>query len=298
MLRYRRLRHQLLGCSLPCSPLRLPLAVLLNMSLLLAGPASAHIRLLAPQERYTEQESGDGGSCPCGVVVAGRRCRQPAERSDPNRVDDRATALRGGSTLRVRLEEYVGHAGRLRIAFDPDGAEMDDFNAHVLTDIPDPAGNAGNTGEDAIWEIEARLPNIDCERCTLQVVQRVDGDTQTPLLSPGASTGYYACADLALTHDPSLPEGYAEPRVVLNDLAAGGAEPAGGSATAAAGGAAPVDSSALRREGSGGGACGLGPQRPARGSGVLVLAALALLARRPRRNGGARWRAQGAVESG
>ncbi|MEY4549437.1 MAG: hypothetical protein RL685_5632 [Pseudomonadota bacterium] len=254
------------------------LAALLSMPLLV-GPASAHIRLLAPQDRYTEQERGDGGLCPCGVVVAGRRCRRPADRSDPNRVDERATELQGGSTLRVRLEEYVGHAGRFRIAFDPDGAELDDFDAHVLTDIPDPAGSTGNIGEGSIWEIEARLPNIDCERCTLQVVQTVDGDMLTPLLFPNADSGYFACADLVLTQDPSLPEGYAEPRVVSNDPAAGSAEPADGSAMAAAGGAAPVASGAVR-EGSAGG-CSLGPQGPARGAGVLVLAALALLARRP-----------------
>jgi MYXO-CTERM domain-containing protein len=266
-----------------CYRLLPPLVVLLSMPVLLAGPASAHIRLLAPQDRYTEQEKGEGGLCPCGVVVAGRRCRQPAERSDPNRVDQRATALRGGSTLRVRLEEYVGHAGRFRIAFDPDGAELDDFDAHVLTDIPDPAGSAGNIGEGSIWEIEARLPNIACERCTLQVVQTVDGDMLTPLLSPNADSGYFACADLVLTQDPSLPEGYAEPHVVSNDLAAASAEPVGGSATAAAGGAAPVASGALRREGSDGG-CSLGTQGPARGVGVLALAALALLARRPRRD--------------
>ena len=53
-------------------------------------------------------------------MTAGRRCRQPEERSDPNRAEERATSLPGGSVLAVRLEEYVGHAGRLRIAFDPD----------------------------------------------------------------------------------------------------------------------------------------------------------------------------------
>jgi hypothetical protein len=250
------------------------------MILQLAAPASAHIRLLEPQPRYTEREVGEGDFCPCGVVTGGRRCRQPAERSDPNRVEERATALLGGSSIRVRLEEYVAHSGRYRVAFDPDGADLDDFNAHVLTDIPDPEGNRGNTGEARIWEIEARLPNIDCDRCTLQVVQRADDDMQTPLLSPGEVATYFGCADLVLTRDPSLPEGYAEPRVVSNDTLVGGA--AGSSATAAASGE-PVDFSTPGPESSGG--CSLGALGTARGVEWTALAGLVLLARRARGSG-------------
>jgi hypothetical protein len=212
------------------------------------------------------------------VVTGGRRCRLPAERSDPNRSDERATALLGGSTLVVRLEEYVGHAGRLRVAFDPDGAELDDFDAHVLTDIPDPEGNRGNSGEGAIWEIEVRLPNIDCERCTLQVFQRVDGDQQNPVLSPD-ETGYFACADLLLTRDPSLPEGYAEPRIVSEQPAS--TEPGRGSVGATAGAEAPVTASTSSPE-SAAGACSLHVQGQAPGAGVLALAAWALCLRRRR----------------
>lgn len=256
--------------------LRSRLLPLLCVQVLLASPASAHIRLQVPQSRYTDRESGDGGFCPCGVVTGGRRCRLPAERSDPNRSDERATALPGGSTLRVRLEEYVGHAGRLRVAFDPDGAELDDFDAHVLTDIPDPEGNTGNSGEGSFWEIEVQLPNIDCERCTLQVFQRVDGDQQSPVLSPD-ETGYFACADLLLTRDPSLPEGYAEPRIVLEQPAS--SEPGGASAGAAAGTEPSATSSPPSPESSAG-ACSLHAQGQAQGAGVLALAAWVLCARR------------------
>ncbi|MEO8181800.1 MAG: SCE4755 family polysaccharide monooxygenase-like protein [Deltaproteobacteria bacterium] len=178
---------------------------------LLAGVASAHIHLLAPLPRYPDAVAGENKNCPCGVGTAGRTCSDPAERSDDNRSTDRATALLGGSLLTVRLSEYVGHSGRFRVAFDPDGADVADFNQHILTDIADPAGKLGNTGNGTLWEIAAQLPNIDCQSCTLQVVQVMNGDTQVPVADTVGQSTYYQCADLQLTRDPSQPEGYAPP---------------------------------------------------------------------------------------
>jgi len=176
-----------------------------------AGVASAHIHLLAPLPRYPDAVAGENKNCPCGVGTAGRTCSDPAERSDDNRSTDRATALLGGSLLTVRLSEYVGHSGRFRVAFDPDGADVADFNQHILADIADPEGKLGNTGNGTLWEIAAQLPNIDCQSCTLQVVQVMNGDTQVPVADTVGQSTYYQCADLQLTRDPSQPEGYAPP---------------------------------------------------------------------------------------
>lgn len=208
-----------------------PLAAL-GVSSLLSSAASAHIHLLEPVPRYPDEVSGENKNCPCGVGTAGRTCGKPEERSDPNRSTDRATALLGGSTITIRLDEYVGHDGRYRIAFDPEGADVTDFNQHILTDIPDPRGRAGNIGDGSIWEISARLPNIDCANCTLQIVQVMNGDTENPVADTVGQSTYYQCADVVLTKDPSLPEGYAEP-LIVQDVAAM-AEGAGGNAGAGA----------------------------------------------------------------
>jgi MYXO-CTERM domain-containing protein len=178
---------------------------------LLSGAAAAHIHLLEPLPRYPDAVAGENKNCPCGVGTAGRTCSDPAERSDDNRSADRATALLGGSMLIVRLSEYVGHEGRFRVAFDPDGADVADFNQHILTDIADPDGKAGNTGNGTLWEINARLPNIDCANCTLQVVQVMNGNAQAPVADTVGQSTYYQCADLQLTRDPSQPDGYAAP---------------------------------------------------------------------------------------
>lgn len=178
---------------------------------------SAHIHLLEPQPRYPDEVSGENKNCPCGVGTAGRSCSKPEERSDPNRSTDRATPLPGGSMLVVRLDEYVGHSGRYRIAFDPDGADLEDFNQHILADIPDPRGKAGNIDAGSLWEIAAALPNIDCDNCTLQVIQMMDGEMENPVADPVGRSSYYQCADLVLTADASKPAGYAEPVLVLGE---------------------------------------------------------------------------------
>jgi hypothetical protein len=178
---------------------------------LVSGVASAHIHLLAPVPRYPDAVAGENKNCPCGVGTAGRTCSDPAERSDGHRSTDRATALLGGSLLTVRLSEYIGHSGRFRVAFDPDGADVADFNQHILADIGDPAGKLGNTGNGTLWEIAAQLPNIDCENCTLQVVQVMNGNTQDPVADTVGQSTYYQCADLQLTRDPSQPDGYSPP---------------------------------------------------------------------------------------
>jgi MYXO-CTERM domain-containing protein len=193
----------------------LPLAGCVLALQLASGAASAHIHLLDPAPRYTDEVAGENKNCPCGVGTAGRRCSIPEERSDPNRSSVRTTTLTGGSMLTVQVDEYVGHSGRYRIAFDPNGADLEDFNQHVLLDIPDPRGAAGNIGNDSLWEFAVQLPNMDCENCTLQVIQMMDGNMADPVLDPVERSSYYQCADLVLTKDTSKPDGYAEPMIVF-----------------------------------------------------------------------------------
>ncbi|MEY2937310.1 MAG: hypothetical protein RL033_8059 [Pseudomonadota bacterium] len=149
--------------------------------------------------RYSDIKNGDNKSCPCGSGSTNRRCARPAEFSDPDRSTDRITTYAPGDTITVRFDEYVAHSGRYRIAFDPDGAELDDFNAHILLDEPDPVGKVGNAGSGSMWEFQVTLPDMTCENCSLQLIQVMDGNMEDLVLNPVDRGGtYFQCADVRL----------------------------------------------------------------------------------------------------
>jgi hypothetical protein len=168
---------------------------------LASSSASAHIELQAPLNRYSDIKSGDNKSCPCGSGTTNRRCNKPEELSDPDRSSDRETTFAPGDTITVRFDEYVGHSGRYRIAFDPDGADLEHFNQNILLDEPDPSGNVGNMGQGSLWQFQVKLPNMTCDNCTLQLIQSMDGNTTEPLLDPVARpSAYFQCADIVLAN--------------------------------------------------------------------------------------------------
>lgn len=216
---------------LPSTPLA---ALIAPAALFVASSALAHIELQEPTARYPR--SGNK-SCPCGEGDSNRRCDVPAaESSDPNRSVDPAkiTRFEVGSTITVRFLEYVNHAGRFRVAFDDNGADLADFNDHVLMDVADPNDQAGPR------EIEVTLPDTPCDNCTLQVIQAMHGDTENEVLDPAPLSTYYTCADIVLVPKGSLGDtggdaGTGEPG---DDLPAsdGGCGVAAGSASGAAGG--------------------------------------------------------------
>ena len=110
--------------------------------LLCALPAAAHIQLDAPLVRYSNANGEVNKHCPCG---GGTSSCSGAVLSDPNRSATRVTTYAPGETITVQWRETIGHTGRYRIAFDNDGADLADFNAHILADIADPVGSATAT---------------------------------------------------------------------------------------------------------------------------------------------------------
>jgi hypothetical protein len=174
-----------------------------------AGRAQAHIHLLEPIPRYPDQVANENKACPCGVGRSNRICQFEEDYSDPDRSLDRVTAFEAGSTITVRWDEYFAHAGRYRVAFDEDGADIFDFNDHPLIDIPDPRGREGNSGDGSIWEVDVTLPTTLCENCTLQLIQVMDGETEAPVDNPIGRSTYYQCADIRIVED--LPDPPAEP---------------------------------------------------------------------------------------
>ena len=156
----------------------------------LAAPAAAHIGLRFPPSRYGDSVLKEG---PCGLAGGGR--------------SDNVTVLEPGARLEVVWDEYVNHPGHFRISFDVAGdgdfvdpaclsgcdtrsPEIDTYsNATVLLDdIPDtPQGGESRA--------TVTLPDIECDRCTLQVIQVMYD--KPPYTVPGNDI-YYQCADLVL----------------------------------------------------------------------------------------------------
>jgi hypothetical protein len=169
-----------------------------GLALSVASNASAHIQLLDPAPRYEVQGETGIKSCPCGLGGSNRTCNVAADGSDPDR-STRVSRFEAGSTITVRFNEFVNHSGRFRVAFDPDGADVADFNANILNDIPDP-DNASNTE----WEIEVTLPDMTCTNCTLQLVQAMNGDMVNEVVDPSNISSYYACVDLELVAPGTL----------------------------------------------------------------------------------------------
>lgn len=177
---------------------------------LVTTTAYAHIELVEPLARYevTGVDTGIKG-CPCGLATGGgnsnRTCKVELDGSDPNRDESRALTVPAGSTLTLQFDETIGHAGKYRVAFDPEGADFFDFNEHVLTEVDDPQGNTGNAGG-MRWEIDVTLPETPCTNCTLQLIQVMEpstlGGTVDGTQLANMST-YYTCIDLVLTGEVS-----------------------------------------------------------------------------------------------
>jgi len=179
-------------CSLSCSAAS---SVAFILASFVSASASAHIELVEPAPRYTLPANK---SCPCGAGDSNRRCEQTAEEShDPLRSAN-VTTFEAGATIHVVADEYVDHAGRMRVAFDPSGADLADFNDNVLMDVADPSERGLSMATPHVWEFDVQLPDMTCEDCTLQVIQVMQGGTENPVMDPAPLSTYYTCADIRL----------------------------------------------------------------------------------------------------
>jgi hypothetical protein len=165
-----------------------PKPLLLVTALLLAGPASAHVRLESPASRYGDEMK----LRPCGITGGTRTTR--------------VTTVRPGQVITVVFDEFIDHPGYFRIAFDPAGdaalgppvwngsAFVNPPEVHVLVDpILNPPGPTHG-------EVPVTLPNVECDNCTLQLIQVM---TDKPPFD-GLDDFYYQCADLRLSSTAPL----------------------------------------------------------------------------------------------
>jgi hypothetical protein len=177
----------------------------------LAPFASAHFKLLEPQSWLVEADNGDPQKAgPCGGTQA-----NPGM---PSNVIGRVT---GGQKLHLKVQETVFHPGHYRVALavnsrtelppDPKATTRESARGpqSVSAEIQNPPqipvladGLFAHTARSATpWETDIDIPNINCEKCTLQIIQFMAEHG----LNRDGDFSYHHCADLRITADQSKP---------------------------------------------------------------------------------------------
>jgi hypothetical protein len=177
----------------------------------LSGVADAHFVLVTPAATLAQNRLGDPQKLgPCGGTSA-----------DSGTATNDISKVQGGQPLHLKVEETVFHPGHYRVALavnskaelpaDPDVKTQTSergprsVSAAIATTPQAPvladglfAHTAKATGP---FEADVLIPNITCERCTLQVVQFMAEHG----LNADGGYFYHHCADLQITADPSKP---------------------------------------------------------------------------------------------
>ena len=171
----------------------------------------AHFRLLEPTSWLIEDLRGDPQkSGPCGGTNT--------DYGKPSYVVGKAT---GGQKLHVKVQETIYHPGHYRVALAVNSATELPLDPEVTTIASDrgPRSVSAKIQDppqvpvlaDGLWvhtakvdipfEADVQLPNINCKKCTLQVVEFM---AEHGVNNPGNFT-YHHCAELQITADPAKP---------------------------------------------------------------------------------------------
>jgi hypothetical protein len=175
-------------------------SMLVGILALFPAVADAHFTLVQPAS-WLATDNGGKGPPPCGEGVP----------------SNAITKVQGGHPIPIKLIETVIHPGHYRVALsvnsrielpvDPDVfADKDDQSISATIQTPkipviaDGLFPHTTAPVNATWQTELLLPNINCARCTLQVIEF--------MAEHGPNTGggyfYHQCADLEITADPSI----------------------------------------------------------------------------------------------
>lgn len=190
-------------------------AALLGLSALaVPAAAAAHFILLSPEPFLEQNQLGNPQKAwPCGEDAAADKV--------PTGVVSEFT---GGQSIPLKVQETIYHPGHYRVALsvlsrdelpvDPETVTRDTergpYSVSAKID-PDPAPPVIADGifehherpeeRGVIYETEITLPNINCDNCTLQVIQWM---AEHGLNAEGDFT-YHHCADIRITANPNLP---------------------------------------------------------------------------------------------
>lgn len=175
---------------------------------------SAHFKLLEPTSWLIENDRGDPQKAgPCGGT-----------NTDWGKPSDVVTKVVGGQRLHLKIQETVYHPGHYRVALavnsptelplDPKTMTRDSDRGpwSVSAVIQDPpqipmladglfVHSTRPTGPMEPWETDIQLPNINCRKCTFQVIQFM---AEHAFNNPGGYS-YHHCAHLQITADPLKP---------------------------------------------------------------------------------------------
>jgi hypothetical protein len=173
----------------------------------------AHFKLLEPASWLIENDRGDPQKAgPCG-----------GSNTDWGKPSYAVTKVMGGSRLHLKVQETVYHPGHYRVALavnsptelppDPETqtkpSERGPWSISATIQNPPTIpvladGLFAHDNKAAIatpFETDIQLPNINCRKCTLQVVQWMNDHAFN---NPGGYS-YHHCADLQITADPAKP---------------------------------------------------------------------------------------------
>jgi hypothetical protein len=175
----------------------------------LAPFAAAHFRLLEPQSWIVENAQGDPQKLgPCGGTSA-----------NGGTPSNMVSKVMGGQKLHVKVQETIYHPGHYRIALavnsraelppDPSTTSRDSDKGpmSVTAAIQNPPripvladGLFVHTARTTDpFETDVQIPNITCEKCTLQIVEFMAEHG----LNKDGGYFYHHCADLQITADPA-----------------------------------------------------------------------------------------------
>jgi MYXO-CTERM domain-containing protein len=166
-------------------------------ALLLAvtSEAHAHLRVESHMSRLTQSDQKVG---PCG-------------KANSTWGATKTYSYAPGETIKVEINEYIAHPGWFRISFDKDGD--DDFKSPKSIDPPSFMDNAAVLMDNLDMHqsgggkrsYDVKLPDVECEKCTLQVIQvMLDKPPYDPQDTGAFSNDiYYACIDMQLKRAPS-----------------------------------------------------------------------------------------------
>ena len=188
-----------------------------GVALAMQSDTHAHFQLLEPASWIVENERGDPQKAgPCG-----------GSNSDWGTASNIVTTAVGGQMLRLKMQETIYHPGHYRVALavnsptelppDPETktrpSDRGPWSVSAMVEMPPqipvlvdglfPHYTPPTEGRALAepWETDIQLPNINCEKCTLQVVQWM---AEHAFNNPGGYT-YHHCAHIQITADPSKP---------------------------------------------------------------------------------------------
>ena len=176
----------------------------------LTTPAMAHFRLLEPASWLQESEYGDPQwAAPCGGTS-----------TDPGKPTGAITKIQGGDTLHIRIREMAFHPGFYRVALavnsrdelppDPEARTEAGASARSVSGAihypPSPPVLADGLFQhiaafDKEQEADVEIPNINCAKCTLQVIEFMAAHGR----NREGDYSYHHCAELQIRADPNKP---------------------------------------------------------------------------------------------